>query len=265
MNDTGTARCGRGRAAAQLPSSALRAVHQLFVAGEVDAAYLDATPCGAWWPRVGDEAWRRGSIPIASSAVVFADTLRGPDAGRTSFGAGAAGHSATAGDDAADSGVVVAITAADGTLLWVEGDPEACRKAEAMNFVPGADWSERSAGTNAPGTALALDRELQIRELRALLPRRPAVELHRRARPRPGTGALLGAIDLTGGAEVASAQALALVRATAVAVENHLALLRLTKPVAGARSAQRPHCGCWAPTGRAGRPPTSAANCAAPR
>ena len=36
-------------------------------------------------------------------------------------------------------------------------------KAEAMNFVPGADWSERSAGTNAPGTALALDRELQIR------------------------------------------------------------------------------------------------------
>ena len=32
----------------------------------------------------------------------------------------------------------------------------ACRKAEAMNFVPGADWSEGSAGTNAPGTALAL-------------------------------------------------------------------------------------------------------------
>jgi transcriptional regulator of acetoin/glycerol metabolism len=31
-----------------------------------------------------------------------------------------------------------------------------------MNFVPGADWSERG-GTNAPGTALALNRELQIR------------------------------------------------------------------------------------------------------
>ena len=28
--------------------------------------------------------------------------------------------------------------------------------------VPGADWSERGAGTNAPGTALALDAELQI-------------------------------------------------------------------------------------------------------
>ena len=27
-------------------------------------------------------------------------------------------------DDAADAGVVVAVTAADGTLLWVEGDPK---------------------------------------------------------------------------------------------------------------------------------------------
>jgi transcriptional regulator of acetoin/glycerol metabolism len=42
-------------------------------------------------------------------------------------------------DDATDSGVVVAVTAADGTLLWVEGDRSARRKAEAMNFVPGAD------------------------------------------------------------------------------------------------------------------------------
>jgi hypothetical protein len=73
---------------------------------------------------------------------------------------------------------MVAISAADGTLLWVEGDRKACRKAEAMNFVPGADWSERGAGTNAPGTAL--------------------------------------------------------VRATVVAVENHLALLRLTGPPADA-------------------------------
>ena len=27
-------------------------------------------------------------------------------------------------DDATDAGVVVAVTAADGTLLWVEGDPQ---------------------------------------------------------------------------------------------------------------------------------------------
>ena len=46
----------------------------------------------------------------------------------------------------------------------------------------------------------------------------------------PTTGALLGAIDLTGGASVASPQTLALMRATGVAVENHLALLRRSAP-----------------------------------
>ena len=142
-------------------------------------------------------------------------------------------------DDASDAGVVVAVTAADGTLLWVEGDRKACRKAEAMNFVPGADWSERGAGTNAPGTALALDAELQIRGSehfsRIVQPWScTAVPVH-----DPATGALIGAIDLTGGTQVASPQTLALVRATAVAVENHLALLRLSQPAVAEPTAAR--------------------------
>ena len=45
---------GRG-AAARLPSKALRAVHELFVAGEVDASFLDTTPLR----RVVAESWRR--------------------------------------------------------------------------------------------------------------------------------------------------------------------------------------------------------------
>ena len=133
-------------------------------------------------------------------------------------------------EDATASGVMVAISAADGTLLWVEGDAAACREAEAMNFVPGADWSERGAGTNAPGTALALDAELQIRGTehfsRLVQPWScTAVPVH-----DPDTGAMIGAIDLTGGLEIATPQTLALVRATVVAVENHLALLRFTEP-----------------------------------
>ena len=96
-----------------------------------------------------------------------------------------------------------------------------------MNFVPGADWSETRRGTNAPGRRLALDAELQIRGSehfsRIVQPWTcTAVPVH-----DPATGALIGAIDLTGGSQVASPQTLALVRATCVAVENHLALLRL--------------------------------------
>jgi GAF domain len=135
-------------------------------------------------------------------------------------------------EDASGSGVIVAVSSADGTLLWVEGDRTARRRAEAMNFVPGADWSERGAGTNAPGTALALDQEVQIRGSehfsRVVQPWScTAAPVH-----DPATGVVVGAIDLTGGSQVASPHALALVRATAVAVENHLALLRLTRPAA---------------------------------
>jgi transcriptional regulator of acetoin/glycerol metabolism len=99
-------------------------------------------------------------------------------------------------DDAIDSGVAVAITAADGTLLWVEGDHCTGRRAEAMNFVPGADWSESSAGTNAPGTALALDCSVQIRccehFANVVQPWScTAVPIHDR-----NGGALIGAIDV---------------------------------------------------------------------
>ena len=225
----GKSKTSGGGAAERLPSAALRAVHELFVAGQVDTAYLDSTPLR----RVVAESWQRslakGVDPDrgGAQASAIADSVARM---RTT-------HPLAATlpvirrllvEDATDSGVVVAVTAADGTLLWVEGDRRACRRAEAMNFVPGADWSERGAGTNAPGTALALDSELQIRGSehfsRIVQPWScTAVPVH-----DPDTGALLGAIDLTGGSQVASPQTLALVRATVVAVENQLALLRLT-------------------------------------
>ncbi|MGX9790066.1 GAF domain-containing protein [Mycobacterium sp. MMS18-G62] len=214
----------------RLSSSTLRTVHELFVAGQVDSSYLDTAPLR----RVVAESWRR-------SLATGVDPDRGGAPTSVAVEQMRAAHPLAPAlpvirrlliNDASDAGVVVAVTAADGTLLWVEGDRKACRKAEAMNFVPGADWSERGAGTNAPGTALALDAELQIlgseHFSRVVQPWScTAVPVH-----DPATGVLIGAIDLTGGSQVASPQTLALVRATAVAVENHLALLRLTRPAA---------------------------------
>jgi hypothetical protein len=212
-------------------------MHELFVAGEVDASYLDSTSLR----RVVVESWQR-------SLARGVDPDRGgaqSSALAQSIARMRATHPLASAlpvirrllvEDAASSGVMVAITAADGTLLWVEGDAAACRKAESMNFVPGADWSERGAGTNAPGTALALDAEVQIRGTehfsRLVQPWScTAVPVH-----DPATGVMIGAIDLTGGDEVSSSQTLALVRATVVAVENHLALLRFTEsPRAEAR------------------------------
>lgn len=130
---------------------------------------------------------------------------------------------------ARQTGAVVAVGDALGRLLWVEGDKKLSRKAESMGFAPGADWSELSAGTNAPGTALAVDAPVQIfateHFMGAVQPWScTAMPIH-----DPHSGAVLGVVDLTGDAQAAGPQALGLVRATVVAVE---ATLRSQLPTA---------------------------------
>ena len=96
------------------------------------------------------------------------------------------------------------------------------RGAESMNFVPGARWDEAHAGTNAPGTALAVDHPLQIFATEHFS--RPVQRWTCAAAPihDPATGRLLGAIDVTGGDHLANPHSLALVRATALAAEAYL-------------------------------------------
>jgi hypothetical protein len=96
------------------------------------------------------------------------------------------------------------------------------RGAESMNFVPGARWDEGHAGTNAPGTALAVDHPLQIFATEHWS--RPVQRWTCAAAPihDPATGRLLGAIDVTGGDHLANPHSLALVRATALAAEAYL-------------------------------------------
>jgi hypothetical protein len=131
-------------------------------------------------------------------------------------------------DSAGEAGLVVAVSDAAGQLLWVEGSHSLRSRAESMHFLPGADWTEASAGTNAPGTALALDRPVQIFGPEHL--GRPVTPWSCSAAPihDPDTGAVLGVLDLTGGPEVATAQSLSLVRATIAAVEAELRIVRLT-------------------------------------
>nr|MDT0664223.1 transcriptional regulator [Micromonospora sp. DSM 115978] len=63
---------------------------------------------------------------------------------------------------AAADDLIVAVSDADGTLLWVEGASAARGRAEQMRFTEGARWDERHAGTNAPGLALAVDRGVHV-------------------------------------------------------------------------------------------------------
>jgi hypothetical protein len=127
-------------------------------------------------------------------------------------------------DDADEAGHIVAIGDARGRLLWVEGHHRLRTQAERMCFVEGALWSESGAGTNAPGTALALEVPVQIQAgehfgLGVQDWSCVAAPVH-----DPISGRLLGVIDLTGGPDVAGPRSLALVRACAAAVEAGLAL-----------------------------------------
>ena len=125
-------------------------------------------------------------------------------------------------EDAEADQMIVAVTDAAGRMLWVEGDRRLRTRAEGVNFVEGARWSEDVAGTNAPGTALALDHSVQIHGSEHF--RRPVQPWSCSAAPvhDPGSGRLLGVIDVTGGDHVASPHVLTLVRATAAAVESEL-------------------------------------------
>lgn len=133
-------------------------------------------------------------------------------------------------EDAEEAGHIVAVGDAEGRLLWVDGHRGLRTRAEGMSFVEGALWSEGGAGTNAPGTALALNTPVRI-----AAPEHFGLNVHAWscvAAPvhDPVTGQLLGVIDLTGRPDLAGPRTLALVRACATAVESHQALLRQRRP-----------------------------------
>src|SRR3954467_14409444 len=137
-------------------------------------------------------------------------------------------------EDAEADQMIVAVTDAGGRMLWVEGDAALRSRAAGMPFVEGARWSEDVAGTNAPGTALAVDHAVQIYGSEHY--RRPVQPWSCSAAPvhDPFSGALLGAIDVTGGDHVASPHVLTLVRATVAAVESELRWLHREQVQRGA-------------------------------
>ena len=136
------------------------------------------------------------------------------------------------GSVAEDGRHLMAVSDAAGRLLWVEGHAAARRRAEAMNFVEGAVWDESHAGTNAPGTALALDHAVQIFSAEHFRPTVQAWTCAAAPIHDPATGRILGIVDVTGGDIVAHPHSLALVAAAARAAEAQLGATRPRAPAA---------------------------------
>lgn len=135
-------------------------------------------------------------------------------------------------DAAADDGLAVAVSDDAGRLLWVEGSRALRDAVERVGFVEGSVWREERVGTNAPGTALAARRAVQV--LGAEHFSRPVQAFSCTAVPihEPGTGRVLGVLDVTGRQSAASSVVLSLVRATVLSLERELAQ-RAAAPAAG--------------------------------
>lgn len=126
-------------------------------------------------------------------------------------------------DIAEEAQHLMVVTDEDGRLLWIEGHPRVrVSAADEMSFVEGALWSEEAAGTNAVGTAIALDHAVQVfasEHFNEVVQRWTcaAAPIH-----DPASGRLLGVIDLTGRLGTVHPHSLALALATARAVESQL-------------------------------------------
>jgi hypothetical protein len=126
---------------------------------------------------------------------------------------------------------VVAIGDAEANLLWVTGNLAAVDLAREMRFQEGAAWSESAAGTNAVGTAAALDHPVQIFSAEHLVAAVHAWTCSGAPIHDPATGELIGVVDLTSELRTAHPHTLSLATLAARAAEITLRLHRVEEMI----------------------------------
>ncbi len=101
-------------------------------------------------------------------------------------------------DFLADSGYVIVLSDAKGCLLDVVGDVGIRRRLARIDFVPGGDWSEAAAGTNAIGTALADGHVVQLMAAEHYCDGWQDLTCTAAPVRHPFTGEVVGILDVTG-------------------------------------------------------------------
>lgn len=117
---------------------------------------------------------------------------------------------------------VMLVTDADGTILWREGAARLLHIADDTGLSPGYRMSEDAIGTNAMGTTLAIDAPVQIHSAEHLVRAFHAWTCAAAPVHDPDTGAILGAIDISGPLHTVHPAMVQLVSATAQLAENQL-------------------------------------------
>lgn len=116
---------------------------------------------------------------------------------------------------------VVLLTAANGLVLHSLGDPDFLDTASKVALMPGVEWSEKSKGTNAIGTALHEKRPLLIAGGQHFMNANQSLTCSCAPIFDPH-GQVIGALDVTSDHRRSHLHTLALVRMSGQMIENHM-------------------------------------------
>jgi hypothetical protein len=117
---------------------------------------------------------------------------------------------------------IMIVTDAHGTILWREGAADVALRADPVGLCEGTRWSEDTIGTNAMGTALAVDAPVQIYSAEHLVRTYQTWSCAAAPVHDPDTGTQIGAVDVSGLLQDLHPAVVSLVTATAELAESHL-------------------------------------------
>ena len=125
---------------------------------------------------------------------------------------------------------MVLLTARSGMVLHSLGDADFLERASRVALAPGVDWSEKSKGTNAIGTALAEEHPVVVHGAQHYLQANRFLTCSCTPIFDP-YGKVIGALDVTGDHRSYHQHTMALARMSAQMIENHMFAAVFTKEV----------------------------------
>jgi hypothetical protein len=126
----------------------------------------------------------------------------------------------------ADGDLIAAVTDRSGRIVWTCGSSVMRQAAEAVNFVPGGRWDESSVGTNALALSLRTGRPSTVYSAEHFSRAVHGWVCYSVALIDPGTGELLGVLDLSTTWDRAHPLAMSVARALGAAVTSRLPVQR---------------------------------------
>ncbi|MGW2251307.1 GAF domain-containing protein [Kitasatospora sp. NPDC001660] len=123
--------------------------------------------------------------------------------------------------------LILAIADAEGHVLWQEGERGLRRSADRIGFLVGARWAEESVGTNGIAAALRNQRPMHVHSAEHYLRSHHSWTCVAAPVHDPGTGRLIGAVNLSGPAHNVRPYLLQLTTTAARLAETELRAHRL--------------------------------------